>query len=292
MVSTFSVAGRAAHGRPPPPAAAGGLPRGATTNTDFELGESAAKPPAAALKRSRQRWGPRSRARLAGDRGFALLELLVAMSFALIVLTATLAIFTTSQKDEQGIFGKADAVQLANAGLREMDQDLRQAYEINFPVSSTTSNGCTASSGKQPCNIVDVLARLTSTGYTYTDYEVRYDCTVASTTITSDTSCWRYLCSASAATLATSSCLASSSNLLSSREIIDDVSNGSTPVFSLCYTATSTSGAACAAGGTATSATVTIDTPAAGKLSTAAGGDRAAIVLSDGIFMPDLSYGQ
>jgi type II secretory pathway pseudopilin PulG len=292
MVSTVLVVGRAAHGRlPRRPPAGGAPPRVATTNADFELEEMAVSAAAAALTRSRERWSP-LRARPAGEGGFALIELLVAMSLALILLTATLAIFTTSQKDEQGLFSRADAVQLANAGLREMDQDLRQAYEINFPLAATTSNGCTASSGKQPCNIIDVLARLTSTGYSYTDYEVRYDCTVASTTITSDTSCWRYLCSASATTSTSSSCLASSSNLLSSREVIDDVSNGATPVFSLCYTATSTSGAACAAGGTATSATVTINTPAAGTLSTSAGGDRSTIVLSDGIFMPDLSYGQ
>src|ERR1700677_3583595 len=137
------------------------------------------------------------------------------MSLGLVVLTATLALFITSQKDEQGVFSRADAVQSANEGVRQMDQDLRQAYEIIFPLSSTTTNGCVASSGTQPCNIIDVLARLTGTGYSYTDYEVRYDCTVASTTIPSDTSCWRYLCSASAATSATSSCLASSSTLLS-----------------------------------------------------------------------------
>lgn len=229
---------------------------------------------------------------LAGQQGFTLIELLLAMSLALIVLTATLALFISSQKEEQGVFSRADTVQTANQGLRQMDQDLRQAYEINFPIASTSTNGCVASTGKQPCNIIDVLARLTGTGYSYTDYEVRYDCTVASTTITSDTSCWRYLCSASATTSATSSCLASSSTLLSSREVIDDVSNGTTPVFSLCYTSTSTTGAACAAGGTVSSATVTIDTPAAGTVATSVGGDRSTIVLSDGIFMPDLSYGQ
>lgn len=228
----------------------------------------------------------------AAEDGFTLIEVLVAMSLALIILTATLALFIASQKDEQGLFKRADAVQTANEGLRQMDQDLRQAYEINFPVAATSTNGCVASSGKQPCNIIDVLARLTGTGYSYSDYEVRYDCTVASTTVTGDTSCWRYLCSASASTLTSSSCVTSSSTLLSSREVIDDVSNGSTPVFSLCYTSTSTTGAACASGGTATSATVTIDTPAAGTLSTSAGGDRSTIVLSDGIFMPDLSYGQ
>jgi len=227
-------------------------------------------------------------ARLRREDGFTLIELLVAMSLGLIIVTATLALFITSQKDEQGLFSRADTVQLANEGLRQMDQDLRQAYEINYPLSSTTSNGCTASSGTQPCNIIDVLTRLTGT-----DYEVRYDCTVTSTTVSGDKSCWRYECSASASTTTTSSCTASSSTLLSSREVIDDVSNPSTtPVFSLCYTSTLTTGSACTSSGTATSATVTIDTPAAGTLSSSAGGDRSTVVLTDGIYMPDLSYGQ
>jgi hypothetical protein len=215
------------------------------------------------------------------------------MSLALIVLTATFAVLIGGQRDQQVLISKADAVQTASVGVRAMSQDLRQAYDIEFPLAATTANGCVATAGVQPCNIIDVLARLTGTGYPYTDYEVRYDCTVPSTTISGDTACWRYLCSASATTTATSSCLASStSTLLSARLVIDDLTNGSTPVFSLCYASAITTGAACATGGTATSATVTISTPAAGTLSTAAGGDRSAIVLSDSIYMPDLSYGQ
>jgi len=37
---------------------------------------------------------------------------------------------------------------------------------------------------------------------------------------------------------------------------------------------------------------VTVDVPAAGTLSTASNGDPATVLLSDGIFMPNLSYGQ
>jgi prepilin-type N-terminal cleavage/methylation domain-containing protein len=251
-----------------------------------ELGPAAVADTSRGGKRQRGRFA--SCHRRSGEGGFTLIELLMAMSLALVILTATLALFITSQKDEQGVFSRADAVQSANAGLREMDQDLRQAYQINFPLAATTADGCVASSGTQPCNIIDVLVRLTGT-----EYEIRYDCTVTSTTVSGDTSCWRYSCSATASTPTTSSCLASSKTLVSAREVIDDVSNGSTtPVFSLCYTATAATGAACAAGGAVTSANVTIDTPAAGTHSTAAGGDRSTIILSDGIFMPDLSYGQ
>jgi prepilin-type N-terminal cleavage/methylation domain-containing protein len=250
----------------------------------IELGQAAVAEHSRGDKRQRGRFA----GGLSGEGGFTLIEVLISMSLALVILTATFALFITSQKDEQGLFSRADAVQTVNAGLREMDQDLRQAYQINFPLAATTTNGCVASSGTQPCNIIDVLSRLSGT-----DYEIRYDCTVASTTVSGDTACWRYLCSATATTPTSSSCLASSGTLISRREVIDDVSNPSTtPVFSLCYTATAATGAACAAGGTVTSADVTIDSPAAGTLSTSAGGDRSTIILSDGIFMPDLSYGQ
>jgi prepilin-type N-terminal cleavage/methylation domain-containing protein len=231
------------------------------------------------------------------ERGFTLIELLITMSMALIILTATFSLLGTSQKDDNALMSRADAVQSANSGLREMTQDLRQAYAIEYPLSTTTAlsttPNCHAVSGTQPCDVIDILARLSGTGFSYSDYEIRYDCTVASTTVTGDTSCWRYLCSASATTAVPgSSCTASSSTLLSSRETIDDVSNGTSPVFSLCYTSNSTSGGACTATGTANSGVVTIDTPAAGALSSAAGGDPATITLTNGIYMPNLTYGQ
>jgi hypothetical protein len=77
--------------------------------------------------------------------------------------------------------------------------------------------------------------------------------------------------------------------------VIDDVINGTTaaPVFSLCYQSSSTTGSSCAPGAARpTSGTVTVDVPAAGTLSTASNGDPATVLLSDGIFMPNLSYGQ
>jgi hypothetical protein len=77
--------------------------------------------------------------------------------------------------------------------------------------------------------------------------------------------------------------------------VIDDVINGtpSSQVFSLCYPSSAPTGPACAPGAArATSGTVTIEVPAAGTLSAASGGDPATVLLRDGIFMPNLSYGQ
>jgi prepilin-type N-terminal cleavage/methylation domain-containing protein len=223
----------------------------------------------------------RAGARLqAGESGFTLIEVLIASVLALLVLGATLSLFVTGQVDATSAVARADAVQVANDGLREMDQDLRLAYEVQNP-TSTSLTGCTLSNGIENCSIIDVLAR-TGSG---TDYEVRYNCSsLHSTTVPADYSCWRYQCSASAATLPTSpQCL---TGTVSSKMIIDDVINGAsatTPVFSFSWPSGTTR---------PTTGTVTIDVPAAGTLSKASNGDPATVLLSDGIFMPNLSYGQ
>lgn len=220
--------------------------------------------------------------RLAPEAGFTLIELLVAVLLSMIMLGAASALFITGQVDATSAIARADAVAIANAGLREMDQDFRQAYQVEYPTSTSHSTtGCTAvTSGTQLCNQLDVLARSGSG----TDYEVRYDCTVASTTVGGDRSCWRYQCSASASTGSGSSCLATSGGV-AARLVIDDLINGtsSSQAFSLVYASGATR---------ASSGTVTIKVPAAATLSKASNGDQATVVLQDGIFMPNLSIGQ
>jgi len=238
--------------------------------------------------------------RRAGERGFTLVEMLVAMSIAVVLLMPTVLLINTAQNHATGDISRADSIQYASAGIRQMDQELRQAYEIEYPTSTNDSSpscpeGTTgAAAGVQTCNVLDVLARLTSTGYTGSDFEVRYDCSVASTTITGDHACWRYLCSASASTSATAACTASSTALLSSELVIDDLVNGTAtdPVFSLCYPAVSTT-TACTTGSTRpTSATVTLKLPSTGSQATNRGGDPSVIDLTDGLYFPDLDFGQ
>ena len=238
--------------------------------------------------------------RRACDRGFTLVELLVAMSIVVVLLAPTVLLINTAQNHAAGDISRSDTVQSATVGLREMDQELRQAYEIQYPTSTNNASpSCPegtigAAAGVQTCNVIDVLARLTSPGYSGSDFEVRYDCSVASTTISGDQACWRYLCSASASTSATATCTASSTTLLSSRLVIDDLVNGtaSDPVFSLCYPAVSTT-TACTTGATRpTSATVTLKLPATGSQATNRGGDPSVVDLTDGVYFPDLDFGQ
>ena len=239
------------------------------------------------LERSKRR-GARLRAGdplQAGESGFTLIEVLTASVLALLVLGATLSLFVTGQVDATSAIARADAVQIANDGLREMDQDLRQAYEVQYPTSTSSGTPpatCAApSAGIQSCNQLDVLARNGS----QTDYEVRYDCYVTSTTNPPDKSCVRYQCLASASTPPSATC--TSGNATSTRVVIDNLVNyvnpRNTPVFSLSYPSGATR---------SSSGTVTIEVLAAGTLSKASNGDQATVLLQDGIFMPNLSYGQ
>jgi prepilin-type N-terminal cleavage/methylation domain-containing protein len=223
---------------------------------------------------------------LAPDAGFTLVEVLVATLVAVLLLGGTASVFITGQVDATSAIARADAVAIANTGLREMDQDLRQAYQVEYPTStlynSPAGQGCAApSAGIQSCNQLDVLARTGS----QTDYEVRYDCYVTSATNPPDKSCVRYQCAASAATGSGSTC--TSINATSTRVVIDNLVNyvntPNTPVFSLSYQSSATR---------PSSGMVTIKVPAAATLSKASHGDPATVVLQDGIFMPNLSFGQ
>ena len=229
-----------------------------------------------------------------------MIETLISLSIAVVLLVPTVALITAAQNNVAGDSLRADTIQSATGGMRQMDQELRQAYEIEYPTSTNNSSpscpeGTTGSAaGVQTCNVLDVLARLTSPGYTGSDFEVRYDCSLASTTIPGDHACWRYLCSASASTSATSTCTASSTLLLSSKLVIDDLVNGtaSDPVFSLCYPAVSTT-SACTTGSTRpTSGSVTLKLPSTGTQATNRGGDPSVIYLGDGLYFPDLAFAQ
>ena len=181
--------------------------------------------------------GRRERAigRLRGEGGLTLVETLVATAVAAALLVPTVLLITTTQNHAGGDIARSDTIAFATTGLREMDQELRQAYEIEFPTGTTGGSGavattgptvngegnitCTESAGGvEPCNVIDALTRLTNTGLTTAtsaDYEVRYDCSIASATISGDQACWRYLCAASAGTAGGASCTSTSAGLLS-----------------------------------------------------------------------------
>ncbi len=235
-----------------------------------------------------------------GERGLTLIETLVAMAAALVLLAPTVLVTVTAQNHAGGDIQRANTIQSASAGLTLMDRELRQAYALEYPTATNdTSPSCPEGStgsaaGVQGCNVADVLARIPNTGFSGSDFELRYDCSIPSATIAGDQSCWRYLCSASAATGASSTCTAASSTLLSKRLVIDDLVNGTSadPVFSFCYPASAASSACGTGAARPTSATVTIKVPSTAGRATGNGGDPSVIYLTDGIYFANLDFGQ
>jgi len=224
------------------------------------------------------------------DAGFTLIETIVAAALALLVLWPVSNVLLNTQQASTGTIQRADAIQAAQVGLRSMDQQLRNAYEVEFPTSTnntaTANSGsitCTKTNGVQPCNVVDVLTRSVSTSDTATDYEIRFDCT--------NGTCLQYKCPAAYNTGSSSSCTSSTSGVKTTL-IESQISNGTntSPVFSLCYANTATTGGPCANGALRpSSATVTLDVPAAGTLSThTQNGDPTTVQLTDTIYMQNL----
>ncbi len=216
------------------------------------------------------------------------------MVIALAVLAPVTAALVITQTHGGANITRSDQVQAVTVGLRTMDQELRQAYQFEFPTTAPADTAvCPVTSGMQACNQVDFLARLSNTGFSGTDFEVRYDCTAASVVVPGENACIRYLCSASAATSSIpSTCLASSPTLRSSRRVIDPIVNGtsSDPVFSLCYPSTTGTGCGVSTATRATSATVTLKVPSTPNQATGNGGDPAVVVLTDGVYFPNLDY--
>jgi|GEM_PF-3463322 Tfp pilus assembly protein PilX len=228
------------------------------------------------------------------DAGFTLIETIIAVGLALLVLWPVSTVLLNTQQASSGTIQRADAIQTAQVGLRSMDQQLRNAYEVEFPTQSASCSSpwCTAiSSGVQYANVVDVLTHSSNSVNTTTpDSEIRFDCTQPSPTITGDRACYEYICTASYSTGSGSSCT-SSGHL-----VIDDLTNATNSqagaVFAFCYPTSGTSGG-CATPPTGasrpSSAIVTIDVPAAGTLSThTQNGDPTTVQLTDTVYMQNL----
>ncbi len=230
------------------------------------------------------------------DAGFTLVETILAAALALLVLWPVSTVLTNTQQASTGTIQRADAIQAAQVGLRAMDQQLRNAYAVEFPTQSAgcSSPWCTSiSSGVQYANVVDVLTHSVNTLNTTTpDSEIRFDCTQASPTIAGDRACYEYICTASYSTGSGSPSSCTSSGHL----VIDDLTNATNTkagaVFAFCYPTSGTSGG-CATPPTGasrpSSALVTIDVPAASSLSThTQDGDPTTVQLTDTVYMQNL----
>jgi prepilin-type N-terminal cleavage/methylation domain-containing protein len=97
------------------------------------------------------------RRRLSGERGFTLVELLVAMALAAVVFGAILSMLESSQRVEARDTEWALTMQEGRSGLSRMSREIRQASKIEKAETGT----------------IDFLATVGST-----EYHVRYECGV------------------------------------------------------------------------------------------------------------------
>jgi prepilin-type N-terminal cleavage/methylation domain-containing protein len=97
------------------------------------------------------------RGRLPGERGFTLVELVVAMALATVVFGAILSMLETSQRVEARDTEWALTLQEGRSGLSRMARDIRQASKVE----------------KAEAGTIDFLATVGST-----EYHVRYECGV------------------------------------------------------------------------------------------------------------------
>jgi prepilin-type N-terminal cleavage/methylation domain-containing protein len=97
------------------------------------------------------------RRRLSGERGFTLVELIVAMALAAVVFGAILSMLESSQRVEARDTEWALTMQEGRSGLSRMSREIRQASKVE----------------KAEAGTIDFLATVGSTAY-----HVRYECGV------------------------------------------------------------------------------------------------------------------
>jgi prepilin-type N-terminal cleavage/methylation domain-containing protein len=109
------------------------------------------------FSRPRRRASATLRRRLSGERGFTLVELIVAMALAAVVFGAILSMLESSQRVEARDTEWALTMQEGRSGLSRMSREIRQASKIEKAEPGT----------------IDFLAKVGST-----EYYVRYECGV------------------------------------------------------------------------------------------------------------------
>jgi prepilin-type N-terminal cleavage/methylation domain-containing protein len=81
------------------------------------------------------------RSRLSDERGFSLIELLIAMVLSLVIGGAAMTFMIVSLREQNAVSSRASATRVAEVGLEKLARDLRQAMTsvtITAPTSATT----------------------------------------------------------------------------------------------------------------------------------------------------------
>jgi prepilin-type N-terminal cleavage/methylation domain-containing protein len=85
-----------------------------------------------------QRWRAAHRRRSDDERGFTLIEMMIATSLLTLVIAVICSSLWTVQRNEQFSRGRTEALDSMRGSLDRMTKDLRQAYSINGTPDATT----------------------------------------------------------------------------------------------------------------------------------------------------------
>ena len=116
----------------------------------------------------------------AGESGFTLIELMMAVALLSVVLGAVLSLSHTGSRVAERDLVRAAAIEEIQTGIARMDRELRTAVEVVTPT------------GASPANSVDFVANVTQPGGGRALRRVRYACDSPSPTIPSLQACYRY----------------------------------------------------------------------------------------------------
>jgi prepilin-type N-terminal cleavage/methylation domain-containing protein len=228
-----------------------------------------------------QRFAAARRAVRAGEAGYTLIELMIAMSMFAVVLTAVLALWDTASNAGYNESERSTALARESSGLDRMLTDLRQAFQVNGPTASASSGW------------MDIVVRAPNGTGSQLDYRIIYDCTKTDPANSALRACYRYQSPWTPGTLASSITPGVPSAGASSSVVIPRVEDGTSSdanesVFS---SLSKPQGSASAFG--PTYGVVTIRTPSSG--------DRQAfkssnynhdVVLTDSFYMRQLDFGR
>jgi len=208
----------------------------------------------------------RARPALVGhSEGFTLIELLVALVLASVVLLGVMAALDFSVKSSANENARNDALSVETTAVARMVSDLRNAYQVNAPIGSSTSS------------YMDVLVRTPGVG----PQRLFYNCTYKDPA-SGLYDCARYVSSATGFTAGTIPGGVTPS-IIVPRVLNETASDPGDPVFSHLSTPSSS-------GKQPTFGTITVHTPSKGELST--GYYTHQVVISNDFYLRQLDYGK
>ncbi len=110
---------------------------------------------------------PPARPRTAAENGFTLVELLIAATLMMLVLTASLAVLNNVERGQREVSSRNDELTQATVGTERLTREIRQASALLNPVPSSVTTAATSSTLQLKTRVLDAGV-LKDTTVTYT----------------------------------------------------------------------------------------------------------------------------